>query len=417
MKRFLFTILTAATMIPAMAQQVFDVVQINPGYTNRAFYSMQNGEVNNISNTDWDLAFQIAGFQATIQINGKNNVRLFKSGFSVNDWSNIIPLDTTGQLTSANELFNRDTSLWAGAFNITRDTNNIFDLGWGTYDFVTHAVTGDSLYFIKLPNNTWKKIWIQVLQNGVYTFVHANLDGSSETSVNINKQDFQGKNFGYYSFATNSSLDLEPNKYTWDLLFSQYMSSMPLTYKVTGVLANDSVFTAKAYPVDVNTVTPWGLSFNNYSNNIGYTWKTFDLNSNQWMIEDSTVYYVYGRSGGLWKLVFTYFSGASSGTFEFYKEFISSTGINESTSSILLSAYPNPASDLIQLTLYVENPSKDDLIMITDMRGVLVKQITLDQQSGLFTQAVSVDNLPTGIYNVRVVAGGEVSDQRISVVR
>ncbi|MEY3343641.1 MAG: hypothetical protein RL090_1325, partial [Bacteroidota bacterium] len=62
MKRFLFTILTAATMIPAMAQQVFDVVQINPGYTNRAFYSMQNGEVNNISNTDWDLAFQIAGF-------------------------------------------------------------------------------------------------------------------------------------------------------------------------------------------------------------------------------------------------------------------------------------------------------------------------------------------------------------------
>ena len=417
MKRFLFTILTAATMIPAMAQQVFDVVQINPGYTNRAFYSMQNGEVNNISNTDWDLAFQIAGFQATIQINGKNNVRLFKSGFSVNDWSNIIPLDTTGQLTSANELFNRDTSLWAGAFNITRDTNNIFDLGWGTYDFVTHAVTGDSLYFIKLPNNTWKKIWIQVLQNGVYTFVHANLDGSSETSVNINKQDFQGKNFGYYSFATNSSLDLEPNKYTWDLLFSQYMSSMPLTYKVTGVLANDSVFTAKAYPVDVNTVTPWGLSFNNYSNNIGYTWKTFDLNSNQWMIEDSTVYYVYGRSGGLWKLVFTYFSGASSGTFEFYKEFISSTGINESTSSILLSAYPNPASDLIQLTLYVEKPTKDDLIMITDMRGVLVKQIALDQQSGLFTQAVSVDNLPTGIYNVRVVAGGEVSDQRISVVR
>jgi hypothetical protein len=417
MKRFLFTILTAATMIPAMAQQVFDVVQINPGYTNRAFYSMQNGEVNNISNTDWDLAFQIAGFQATIQINGKNNVRLFKSGFSVNDWSNIIPLDTTGQLTSANELFNRDTSLWAGAFNITRDTNNIFDLGWGTYDFVTHAVTGDSLYFIKLPNNTWKKIWIQVLQNGVYTFVHANLDGSSETSVNINKQDFQGKNFGYYSFATNSSLDLEPNKYTWDLLFSQYMSSMPLTYKVTGVLANDSVFTAKAYPVDVNTVTPWGLSFNNYSNNIGYTWKTFDLNSNQWMIEDSTVYYVYGRSGGLWKLVFTYFSGASSGTFEFYKEFISSTGINETASSILLSAYPNPASDLIQLTLYVEKPTKDDLIMITDMRGVLVKQITLDQQSGLFTQAVSVDNLPTGIYNVRVVAGGEVSDQRISVVR
>lgn len=417
MKRLLLTILVGTMMVPAMAQQVFDVVSINPGYTNQVFYSMPNGEVSNISNTDWDLAFQIAGFQATIQINGKNNVRLFKSGFSANDWSNIIPLDTTGQLTPANELFNRDTSLWAGAFNITRDTNNIFDLGWGTYDFVTHAVTGDSLFFMKLPNNTWKKVWIQVLQNGTYTFVHANLDGSNETTVNVNKQNFQGKNFGYYSFATNTVFDREPNKYTWDLMFSQYMSSMPLTYKVTGVLANDSVFTAKAYPVDVNSVTPWGLGFNNYSNNIGYTWKTFDLNSNQWLIEDSTVYYVYGRAGGLWKLVFTNFSGASSGTFEFYKEFVSSTGVNENDSPVLLGAYPNPASDLIQLTLYVERPTADDLVMITDMRGALVSKLPLTNQSGLFTQAIAVDHLPTGIYNIRVIAGGKVADQRISVVK
>lgn len=417
MKRLLLTILAGTMMIPAMAQQVFDVVSINPGYTNQVFYSMPNGEVSSVSNTDWDLAFQIAGFQATIQINGKNNVRLFKSGFSVNDWSNIIPIDTSGQLTPANELFNRDTSLWAGAFNITRDPNNVFDLGWGTYDFVTHAVTGDSLYFIKLPNNTWKKIWIQVLQNGTYTFVHANLDGTNETTVNVNKQNFQGKNFGYFSFATNTVNDREPNKYTWDLVFSQYMSSMPLTYKVTGVLANDSVFTAKAYPVDVNTVTPWGLNFNNYSNNVGYTWKTFDLNSNQWLIEDSTVYYVYGREGGLWKLVFTGFGGASTGTFEFYKELVSTTGVNENETQVLLSAYPNPASDLIQLTLYVENPTADDMVMITDMRGALVSKIPLTNQTGLSTQAIAVDHLPTGVYNIRVNVGGKVSDQRVSIVK
>ncbi|MFM7901820.1 MAG: hypothetical protein ACKPAD_07510, partial [Bacteroidota bacterium] len=178
--------------------------------------------------------------------------------------------------------------------------NNLFDLGWGLYDFVTHAVTGDSIFFLKTSSGSWKKVWIQTLQNSTYTFVHANLDGSNETTVNVNKQNFQGKNFGYYSFATNTVFDREPNKYTWDLVFSQYMSSMPLTYKVTGVLANDSVFTAKAYPVDVTTSTPWGLGFDKYSNNIGYSWKSFDLNSNQWLIEDSTVYYVYGRAGGLW---------------------------------------------------------------------------------------------------------------------
>ena len=70
------------------AQQVFDQVSIGAGYSNQSFYSMDNGEVSNVSNTDWDLAFQITGFQAAIRINGKNNVRLFRADLSANDWSN-----------------------------------------------------------------------------------------------------------------------------------------------------------------------------------------------------------------------------------------------------------------------------------------------------------------------------------------
>jgi hypothetical protein len=55
--------------------------------------------------------------------------------------------------------------------------------------------------------------------------------------------------------------------------------------------------------------------------------------------------------------------------------------------------------------------------MITDMRGALVSKLPLTNQSGLFTQAIAVDHLPTGIYNIRVIAGGKVADQRISVVK
>ncbi|MFM8950547.1 MAG: T9SS type A sorting domain-containing protein, partial [Bacteroidota bacterium] len=138
---------------------------------------------------------------------------------------------------------------------------------------------------------------------------------------------------------------------------------------------------------------------------------------NQWLIEDSTVYYVSGRAGGLWKLVFTGFGGASTGIFEFYKEQISSTGVEENNSPVLLSAYPNPASDMIQLTLFVETPTSDDVVLITDMRGAMVLQSSLEKQSGLFTQTIAVDNLSTGIYNIRVIAGGKASDQRISIVK
>ena len=32
-------------------------ISMNSGYTNQSFYSMQNGEVLNIANDNWDIAF------------------------------------------------------------------------------------------------------------------------------------------------------------------------------------------------------------------------------------------------------------------------------------------------------------------------------------------------------------------------
>lgn len=417
MKKLVLAMMLCWGVCAAHAQgQIFDAVSIGPGYTNQTFYSMANGEVSSIINNDWDLAFQIAGFQAAIVINGKNNVRLFKSGFAVNDWANILPIDTTGQLTGANELFNRDTSIWAGAFNITADFSNQFDLGWGVYDFVTHAVTGDSLYFIKLPNNSYKKLWIQVLQNGIYTFKHANLDGSNETTVNLSKQNFSGKNFGYYSFTTNTTFDREPNKYSWDLVFSQYMSSMPLTYKVSGVLSNDSIFSLKAYPVDVATVSPWQQGFTKYSNNIGYSWKTFDMNTNQWVIEDSTVFFLYDRSNALWKLVFTGFGGASTGTFEFYKELVSATGVGENgSSSTLLEAYPNPAKDLLRLVFMKSDANTELQVSLHDLNGRVVLNEMISNGIGLMDHTMDVSQLTAGIYTAKVLQGSKIQVKKVVV--
>src|SRR5688572_15155099 len=118
-KPMLLLLLIIGSFFTSVQGQVYDVVSIGPGYTNQSFYSLANGEISNELNTDWDLAFQISGFQATILVNGKNNVHLFKSGKDVNDWASITANDTVGYLNSTNELFNQDTSWWAGAFNLT----------------------------------------------------------------------------------------------------------------------------------------------------------------------------------------------------------------------------------------------------------------------------------------------------------
>jgi len=396
---------------------VYDVVSAGAGYTNQSFYSLQNGEVSNVSNTDWDLAFQISGFQASILVNGKNNVRLFRSGIDVNGWSNITANDTVGALNPANELLNQDTSWWSGAFNITNDVSNPFDLGWGVYDFATHAVTGDSLYFIKLSTGVVKKLWMQSLSNSTYYFAYADIDGSNEVNTSLYKQNFIGKNFGYFSFATGMTIDREPNKYSWDLTFAQYMSTTPITYKVTGVLSNDSVTALKVYPVDVTTASPWGGgSFSKYINTIGYEWKSFDFNSNTWAIEDSVVYFVNDRPGNLWKVVFTGFGGSASGNFEFYKEQISSTGVAENGGKpALLNIYPNPSNGVFNLVCYIDKYTANNSASLIDINGKAVKSFDLSSLIGLSQTTLEVRGIAAGVYSLQLIVDGTTSTKRIVI--
>ncbi len=420
-KQFTQFLLISALFICSInlyAQPVYDVVSVGPGYTNQSFYSLTNGEVSNVSNTDWDLAFQITGFQATILVNGKNNVRLFKSGLDINSWSTITANDTVGVLNSSNELFNQDTSWWAGAFNITNDVSNQFDLGWGVYDFVTHFVTGDSLFFIKLSNGVVKKLWIQSLQNNNYFFAYADIDGSNEINASLNKQNFPGKNFGYYSIINGMEADREPNKYLWDLTFAQYVATTPFIYKVTGVLSNDSVQAVKAYPVDIITVTPWAYNFSYNINTIGNNWKSFDFNINAWSIEDSLAYFVYDRNGNLWKMVFTGFGGASTGDYEFSKEQISATGINENDGKpVLLSVNPNPASTSFSMVLYIHEYNATNSAGIYDINGKLVHSIDIADLSGLSQITINAEKLNAGIYTVKTFVNNISSSKKLVIVK
>ncbi|HNC33041.1 MAG TPA: hypothetical protein PLZ26_02915, partial [Bacteroidia bacterium] len=271
--------------------QVSETVTINPGYTNQTFYSMANATVSTIDNTDWDLAFQISGFEAAILINSKNNVKLFKANKDASEWATMTAADTTGMYYS--ELLNNEAHMFNGAFNTTADTSNMFDLGWGEYDLGSHAVLGDSIYFIRLNNNAVKKIWIESLINATYNFRIADLDGSNEIQRSLQKLSYPAKNFGYYSIANDQFLDREPTKDSWDLCFQQYVDHF-INYKVTGVLTNDSVQSVKAYPVnDVTTATDAGYGYSFDNNLIGYDWKSF--NGSTFVIEDSVAYFVIDK--------------------------------------------------------------------------------------------------------------------------
>lgn len=396
---------------------VSDSVSIQPGYTNQTYYNMQNGTLSSVSNTDWDLGFQIRGFSASILINSKNNVHLYKTNKDVGQWSTMTAADTTGLLTPSNELLNSDTSWDWGAFNITGDTSNAFDLGWGLYDPPTHYVIGDSLYFIKLPTGDYKKLWIEVLMNGTYYFRHADLDGSNETLDTLIKSDFANKYFGYFSIVNHTTINREPDYNAWDLVFTQYLSLTPYIYKVAGVLSNDSVQVAKAYPVDVNTITynNSGLNYRYAINTIGYDWKVYDPGTNTWTIEDSLVYFVNDRNSNMWKVIFTGFGGSATGKYYFTKQPIPTAGVNEHQSLQLLSAYPNPASSILHLVINNISKSSDQQYQLVNMLGEVVDERMINLPAGLNSLVIPLQQLINGIYFLRIGDNKNFTTQKIVV--
>jgi hypothetical protein len=395
--------------------QTADSVSIGAGYVNQVHYSLQNGAFPAVDNTNWELGFQIRGFAASIIINSKNNVHLYRSAKSAADWNTMTASDTTGYINSTYELNNSDESWDEGAFNQTIDTSNAFDLGWGVYDFVTHIVQGDSAYFIQLPSGTYKKLLIESLTTGVYYFRWADLDGSNEVMASLSKSNFSGKYFGYYSIVNNTWIDREPIYNAWDLVFHQYLAVHPFIYKVVGVLSNDSVFAAKAYPVDVNTVSASSYTLDSKINVINYDWKTYDFNNNVYVVEDSLAYFVKDRSNGLWKIIFTGFGGSSNGNYYFTKEYLGVAGVDENGSKLnnILSVYPNPATSSIHIMLAKEN--KDAVINIFNASGQIVTSFEKQIYDAISSVDIDVSAFAKGLYFLSVRQGDTIDSKSFVV--
>ena len=133
-------------------------VNLQPSYSNQSFFSLENGEVSNITNTDWDLAFSTFTMSSSIRINGGMGTELYSYPLGdTTDWNTF----NSSNISNWQPIHNSDTNWFIGAFD--KNSTSMFDMGWGVYNMVTHFVTGDSLYAIKTVNGDWKKLWIEKL--------------------------------------------------------------------------------------------------------------------------------------------------------------------------------------------------------------------------------------------------------------
>jgi hypothetical protein len=419
-KTLLSLTLFSAFAFTGTSQTIIDTVSVGAGYSNQKWYSLQNDEQGTQPKDNWDIAFEISGTAASILANvQKANYAVYRAPYSVAQYST---LDTAG-ISTWPMLYNSDTTWSGGAFNRGAVLSNAFDLGWGVYNLSTHIVTGDSCFVIKLSATSYKKIKIVDLNGGVYNFEYSNIDGTNSQVQSIAKSNYTGKNFAYFDLTNNVALDREPATATWDLTFVKYMSFVPAgggtytPYGVTGVLSNKGVTVAQANdvasPVSYNN---WAShTFNTAINEIGYDWKEINMSTFAWDIKMDTVYFVKAKTGDIWKLRFTKFSGSTAGNFILSKEKLSTVGIQDLKGNVSqVSLYPNPSTGSTTTLLFATETELSNVsVSISDMTGRLVSSESISVKAGLNQFQLNTASLNNGIYFIQLNAGTNTSTQKL----
>lgn len=346
-------------IIPAYAQVVRDTLILRVQQGNEpyrlVFYRVSDGgRLDTAAYNSWHLAFEVPGFTAAIRANFGAGLIVWRTNRPATTaaWSALTLSDTSARL------YDSDTSWSIGAFNTTA-TSDSFDLGWGNYDLVTHAINGDSLHILRLPDGSYRKLWLERLQSGVYYFKYANLDGTNEVSAQAPKSLAPRRGFVYYNLLTQQALNLEPVDSLWDLVFTQYLTFLPpnrTPYPVVGALQNRRVSVARiplSPDADPDTLSPSLYPYASAINTIGYDWKRFDMPSNTWFVGDTVYYLVRARNGEIWRIRFVAFgdSIAPGGARVRYtvieRKRIGNAATLSSQGPVTLPivAYPNPATE------------------------------------------------------------------------
>lgn len=399
--------------------QVADSASTGTGYKDQVFYNIETGAQTASPNANWDIAFQIKGISSSIMINDGLGAELRSvPGSNEDSWDK--PLDTTGM--ESWPMWNNSTASWdGGAFNMGSDYNT-GDFGWGEYNMSSHIVSGKTLFVAMLPDGSYKKIFIDALAGGVYNFRYANIDGSGEVQASLDKKNYAGKNFGYYSLSANQAVDREPVADAWDLTFGKYVEMLqagpgdPIPYPVTGVRINAGVTAAKVTDVPVNeSVAPDESAFTESIATIGYDWKTFKMATNTYEISATTSFFVKAQSGNLYKLIFTGFTGSGTGRFIFAKTQLNTSSVGEEGSAGVMAMYPTvgTAGEPLSLVFSFEQPTAGE-VTVCDITGRKVFARELPS-TGENMFSLDVPALGSGMYFVAVRIGGSVSVQRLLI--
>lgn len=391
-------------------------------YANSQYYNLTTDARTDVAHSTWDIAFSVIGTtDAAILINEAASFsgtapkvyHIPNKNFS----DNILAADL------GDELKNTESTWTEGAFNTIKVASNWADYGWGTYNLTNHKVEGTALYAIELGNGTYKKLFVDQLAGGVYSFRYADFDGNNLQQKTIDKSAYPNQTLAYFSFTTNNVVAVEPTT-GWDWVFTRYetilySSGAPTPYTVTGILTNNGVEAVLADGINPSTVDHANYRTTTDSLTIiGHDWKSYDF-SNGWGVDADRVYFVKTADSTLYKIQFVDFQGSSTGQGTFVKTYVgqwtSIDNIQKNSPLEQFQVYPNPTSDYLNLTFSLESAQEDMQVQLRDVLGRLLFETTMNAASGLNAVELNVSSFEAGNYILTLQSDQVLKSQSIII--
>lgn len=297
----------------------YRTIEIGNDYLNQVFYSL--GDTSIVSTnlyTDWNLAFYCGSDASFVRLNSAANMYVFKTNSTnFGDAYSINYSESDKRFDGSHGL--RD--------NLAIDSyleSSSADSAWcsGTVYLIHPGIDANGVEL-----GTYKQFVFVGLFEESYFFKIAELDGSNAREFSLPKD--PSKNYVCFSFNSFSPIEIEPDKNTWDLLFSRFTDTVYTTdgsefltgYAVTGAYLNqNSVQAYMQEEISYSDFKASDINLNSFSSNlniIGHDWKQF---SDQYNIFKNKVYIIKDRNGINYKLRFLDFYDTGTG-FKGYPSF------------------------------------------------------------------------------------------------
>ena len=391
--------------------QTEDTVSLHAGLADQVWYSLANGEVGRAPLAEWDLAFEMTGLTAGIRVNTAIGTVVYETTTPISGWDLLNSPDTAAWTRVDNDITRWDMGALNHGNNM--DLPNGYNVGWGVYNPDNHHMNGNKVYALAMPDGSWRKLRINSIVSGVVSFTYASIDGTDSHDVSLNKTQYPGRNFAYWSFTTNTALNREPLNSAWDLVFTKYTDFVPTPYNVAGVLQNRNVPALQVDDVPTSNALWTSAPFNTDINVLGSDWKAYA--NGAYHIVGDTTWFVKDIPGNIWKIVFTGYGGGATGNMMFNKEMVSAVGIAEQAAPLgRLVTWPNPVTNG-QAQVILDIPANHGTIRLFNAAGQQVLEQQWNGISALVPRALDVHGLAKGFYTMRFDTPGSSTTGKLII--